>query len=292
MVTGSLDLRPSGAGAVMAGRATEQLNELDYFPTPPWAARAGAELIRRLDPHACSVWEPACGEGHMAFGLESFFAQVNTSDIADYSPAGQFPEHQVGDFLGEGPLWAPDVDWIASNPPFVLGEAFIRRAWEKARRGVAMLLRLQFTEGGARHAMFTRDCPLALTATFSERVPMFAGRWDPGGASATAYRWFFFLKDEALEDCPLGSAIEAAWAEGCWLETLIPPGTRSRLERREDLLKFGPLSVAACRRMAGELRAAGDAKSLKKAGELAADAARIEALLAAAGDPLFSGMED
>ena len=68
--------RPEGAGAVMAGRApaavegdealTALHRQLDYFPTPPWAARAGAELIRFVDPEARTIWEPACGDGHMA----------------------------------------------------------------------------------------------------------------------------------------------------------------------------------------------------------------------------------
>lgn len=290
-MSGSLDLAlvPRGGGSVMAGRAVEQLNENDYFPTHPWAARAGAELIRRLDPNARTVWEPACGEGHMAYALAETFA-VSGSDLVDYGQRWQ--THGTCDFTAEaaerlGEQLAPD--WIVSNAPFILGEEFVRRGWALARRGVAMLLRLQFTEGGGRHAMFTRDCPLALSATFSERVPMFAGRWDPGRSSTTAYRWFFFLKPEALDESPMAPAINLAREAGCSLETLIGPGTRARLERRADLLTFGPLSVAACRRMAAELAGSSDPKAVKRAAELVADAARIEALLPAAGDPLFGG---
>ena len=44
-------------------RDTSRDGVLDYFPTPPWAARAGGELIRRLDPPARTCWEPACGDG-------------------------------------------------------------------------------------------------------------------------------------------------------------------------------------------------------------------------------------
>jgi hypothetical protein len=287
----SLDLAliPKGGNAVMAGRAVEQLNENDYFPTHPWAARAGAELIRRLDPYGKKVWEPAVGEGHMAHGLAEYFG-VFGSDLVDYGQPWQ--THGTCDFTGEaaevlGERLQPD--WIVSNPPFVLGEDFVRRGWELARRGVAMLLRLQFTEGGGRHAMFTRDCPLALSATFSERVPMFVGRWDPGRSSTTAYRWFFFLKPDALDESPMAPAISMAREVGCNLETLIGPGTRARLERREDLLTFGPLSVAACRRMATELAGSTDPKAGKRAAELVADADRIQALLTAAGDPLFGG---
>jgi hypothetical protein len=46
--------RPDGAGSLMAARAPDQVEgdsarvalfrQLEYFPTPPWVARAGAEL--------------------------------------------------------------------------------------------------------------------------------------------------------------------------------------------------------------------------------------------------------
>jgi hypothetical protein len=67
---------PFGGNAVMSSRVATAPDELDYFPTPPWAARAGAELIKRLDPAARSCWEPACGQGHMAHGLADYFAEV------------------------------------------------------------------------------------------------------------------------------------------------------------------------------------------------------------------------
>lgn len=244
-MTRSLDLglKPSGAGAVMASRAADQPNEHDYFPTPPWAARAGGELIQWLDPAAKTsrLWEPAAGGGHMAFGLRDYFAQTWLSDIADYPDPGLIVEGPL-DFLGEeaaaqAERWAPD--WIATNPPFKLGEAFIRTAWSRARRGVAMLLRLQFIEGGGRHALFTRDCPLTLFAPFSERVPMVAGRWDPEASSATAYGWFIFLKPEAAAQSPLASAIAAAREAGCALVRPIGPGTKARLQRHADLVQFG-----------------------------------------------------
>jgi hypothetical protein len=56
-----------GFTAVMAQRR-EPPAALDFFPTPPWATRA---LFRHVLPELGigaigSVWEPACGEGHMA----------------------------------------------------------------------------------------------------------------------------------------------------------------------------------------------------------------------------------
>lgn len=228
---------PGGAGAVMAGRAPVADGELDYFPTPPWAARAGGALITGLDPAARTCWEPACGEGHMAWGLEDYFKIVRTSDIFDYSATNP-DQGSVRDFLRGDVHVLPglsSVDWVVSNPPFKDGEAFIRQAWAIATRGVAMLLRLQFIEGGGRHKLFTVDCPLTMLAPFSERVPMVKGRWDPEASSATAYAWFIFAKPGVV-------ASAADWPNQL---RLIPPGTKARLTKTGDRARFGLAETAA-----------------------------------------------
>jgi hypothetical protein len=214
------------SSAVMQQRGTSAVKSLDFFPTPPWAARAGGELIAELDPAARSCWEPACGAGHMAWGLADYFAGgVYSSDIHAYG-AGD-----VLDFLGPR-LPDPGVDWIVTNPPFVAGEAFARTAFALARRGVALLLRVAFLEGAGRfRLLYGPDMPLAVCAPFAERVPMVAGRWDPAASSATCYAWFVWLKDRPAAAGPRLMG--------------IPPGTRARLSRRADLVRFasgaGPL---------------------------------------------------
>jgi len=213
--------RPSGFLAVMADRAPTDVDDLDYFPTPPWAARAGGELIKSIDPQARTAWEPACGGGHMAHGLADYFETVWGSDI---HPHG---DHRLGDFLNLDPAEAwPEADWIVTNPPFVRGEAFVREGWRRARRGVAMLLRLSFLEGVARHKLLYKDLPLYACAPFAERVPMVKGRWDPAASSATAYAWFVWFKPGL----------------GVWPAPLlmpIPPGARARLTHSADAETFG-----------------------------------------------------
>ena len=213
--------RASGHTSVMASRE-RALDSLDYFPTPPWAARAGGELIKRLDPVAKTCWEPACGGGHMAAGLEGYFDEVGYSDVHQYPG---MPDDCVRDFL-DPDMEVADWDWIVTNPPFVRGEAFVRRAWARATRGVAMLLRLSFLEGGARHKLLYEDCPLTVCAPFSERVPMVKGRWDPAASSATAYAWFVWVKPE----------VGVIRAPVLWP---IPPGTKARLTRPDDAARFG-----------------------------------------------------
>ena len=209
--------------AVMQQRGTSTTGTLDYFPTPPWAARAGGELIVRVDPGARTAWEPACGGGHMAHGLADYFpGGVYSSDIHDYG-AGD-----VVDFLAPG-LADPGVDWIVTNPPFVAAEDFVRAAWPIARRGVAMLCRLAFLEGAGRFKLLYRDAPLTYCAPFAERVPMVKGRWDPAASTATAYAWFLWLK---------------GWEGGPLLKP-IAPGAKARLTRASDLARFGDHAAGA-----------------------------------------------
>jgi hypothetical protein len=68
---------PAGAGAVMAQRR-EPPDALDYFPTPPWATRALFEhVLPALGIDGVgTVWEPACGEGHMAAVIGEFKVMV------------------------------------------------------------------------------------------------------------------------------------------------------------------------------------------------------------------------
>lgn len=75
-----------GFTSVMAQRR-EPPDAVDYFPTPLWASRA---LFRHVLPalgieFVDRVWEPACGEGHMAAVITEFARKrVLASDIFDY----------------------------------------------------------------------------------------------------------------------------------------------------------------------------------------------------------------
>lgn len=181
---------PRNARAVMASRDPDA-DSRDFFPTPPWGARAGAELIKRLDPGAVSVWEPCCGAGHMVHGLADYFPVVHASDAYLYDG------NVVHDFLGDAPPPFGPVDWIIGNPPFAEVEAFVRRSHRIARRGVAMLMRAAVLEGQARHSLLLEDCPLTVFAPFSERLPMHKGRYCTETTTAAFYGWFIWLKPVA-----------------------------------------------------------------------------------------------
>jgi len=221
----------NGSRAVMASRA-EPDESLDYFPTPPFATRALCEVIlpRYCIARSSAAWEPACGEGHMAEVLGEYFREVVATDIHDYGYG------DVANFLNPGAHCFPD--WVVTNPPFSdKAEAFVLRAIEVARVGVAMFLRLQWLETVGRYERIFKPHPPALIAQFSERVPLCKGRWDPDGSTATAYLWIVWNRSHR-------GPTEFAW---------IPPGQRERLTRPDDRDRFTAHPVA--RRTLEELEA-------------------------------------
>lgn len=211
--------------AVMNRRA-EAPNSLDFFPTPPWATRALIDHV--IDPISYafpmdSVWEPAAGEGHMVNVLQESFPRVRASDVHDHGKG-----FEIGSFVGKksldlgdiAPDWIDghdDYDWVITNPPFNLAMEFWERARDLGNSGCALLMRLNWLEGGARYnKIFKEDPPHVYV--FSERVAMVKGRYDPEASSATAYAWFVWMnKDHA--------ARTLNW---------FPPGTREMYERASD----------------------------------------------------------
>ena len=181
------------AQAVMAQRFSGTgLDRHEYFPTPPWGTRALCEHI--LDLCGQSVWEPACGGGHMARALAEYAACVVASDIVPRGFGTPF------DFLAlESPHQTPSpfaaVDWIITNPPFRHVGDFIRIGLSQARRGIAMLGRLQLLEGIERwHSIWKPWCGHITVAPFVERLPMEEGLVAPDTSTATAYAWLVINK--------------------------------------------------------------------------------------------------
>lgn len=175
--------------AVMAQR-TESRDSLDDFPTPKWATRALMEEV--FDPKSfegLSCWEPTCGRGYMAATLAEYFRTVRSSDIHDYGCGEAF------DFLSlstDAATPNDHPDWIVTNPPFRLGEEFVRRALRLAKSGVAMLVRTGFIEGSGRYERLFKNRPPSCVAQFVERVPILRGRVDPRASTATGYCWLIW----------------------------------------------------------------------------------------------------
>lgn len=258
------------SGAVMQQRDRTR-SSLDYYPTPPWVARALCMTLenRSLKMHAglgddVTCWEPAFGSGDLARGLAPYFDGMLCSDIHmhDRIAEGQRPP-VIGDFLIDA-LWQEEdgptgADWIITNPPFALGPEFVTTALKRARVGVAMFVRTSFLEGQARLNHLYRPHPPALILQFSERVPLFEGKlrrsgskyWDPtmrdgaGGwraaSSAATYCWIVWLHGES------GTAFD--WIAPCRktfeVEGDYPPADLPPETPADEMLDFAADSAAA-----------------------------------------------
>ena len=197
--------------AVMAQRV-EQADSLDDFPTPPWGTRAFLSHYFAKDEVAdLSVWEPACGRGHMAQVLAEYFGTVRASDVANYGYG------EVQDFL-TGLSGVKSVDWVVTNPPFRLAEDFFERGRQVARKGVALLTRTVFIESVGRFERVFKPNPPSKVLQYSERVPMVKGRLDRKASTATGYAWLVWKFDEVQS----GTALD-------W----VPP-SRRLLEQSSD----------------------------------------------------------
>jgi hypothetical protein len=206
----------NGARSIMGSRQ-EPDDSLDYFPTPPWATRALIEYAFGALPECTmnSVWEPACGEGHIAEVLREFCSDVLATDIHPYG----YSDRDPCNFLSPAADRHRGREWIISNPPFEdKALPFVTTALDRAKVGVAMFFRSQWAvEGIERYETIFRRRPPTLCAFFTERVNLCKGRWDPDGSTATAYCWLIWVKD-AYPRAPF------------W----IPPGCRKALERPSD----------------------------------------------------------
>ena len=172
---------PSGKG--IRGRELRKTAKAsaDWFVTPPEVTLA---LLER-ELFTQSVWECACGDGAMSRMLEARGYDVFSTDLVNRG-------YGIGsrDFLKEREPWR---DSIVTNPPFNAAGAFAQHALALGARKVALLGRLAFLEGEARHEQLFAANPPSRVWVFSKRQTLWAGdlaRPDKAGRGAMAYAWF------------------------------------------------------------------------------------------------------
>lgn len=223
--------RVANARAVMASRV-EPKGLGDYYATPPWATRAlCVDVLGIGERQAWSVWEPACGAGHMAVPLAEYFGQVLASDLYDRGFGLTGPEWDFLRPLPEAEAAPCGHDWIITNPPYgELPQKFVERAFELAPRvGIAVFVQLRWLETIQRGRELFLPRPPHVIGIFCDRVPLVRGGWDPDASTATAYCWVVWRLDGAAPRPPV------------W----IPPGAPQRHSRLSDLALARSVSPAA-----------------------------------------------
>jgi hypothetical protein len=207
---------PKGHSAVRAMKKPGKLSSgevwenLELYPTPPWATRA---LFEHVLPFICgrptTAWDCCAGLGHMAAVLTEYVERWHASDVHLYDLDGGETTAdfgvEKGDFFDRYCAWPFIVPgWIITNPPFVPAVDILEKALAlDGVEGVALLLRLQWLTTEDRYARVFSKRPPMLVAPFVERVPMVLGGYDPAASTATDYAWFVWPRRNYYADIEL-----------------------------------------------------------------------------------------
>ena len=168
---------PSGvaAASIIGGNPAKGRRSADFYPTPPECT----EALLRAERHHLSgfdlLWEPACGDGAICKRLEGEGFLTIATDLHDRG----FGVSGV-DFLAEQQRAA---DAIVTNPPFSLGEDFIRKADRLGVQYMALILKAHFWHAKRRTALFAEWSPARIHAM--NWRPDFGG----GGAPTLDFIW-------------------------------------------------------------------------------------------------------
>lgn len=171
----------------------EEREKNDYYATEPKAM----EILLEHEVFNKSVWECACGEGHLAKVLERSGYDVLATDLI-YRGYG---EKEPLDFLsihrderfGKDGFWSGD---IITNPPYNHALEFIQKSLELINEGgkVAMFLKLLFLEGQKRKPFFLETPPKTVYVSSSRLLCAKNGAFSDYSSSATAYGWYIWEK--------------------------------------------------------------------------------------------------
>lgn len=170
-----------------SSHSEEKRADSDYYATDP---RALARLLKRFNAFQHKVWEPACGEGHLAKVLVEKKYQVKKSDIMVRS----YPCEQI-DFLNYNDEWDGD---IITNPPYALATEFVLHALELLHpmNMAAFFLKIQFLETKRRYETIFKKQPPKYVFVFRDRITV-AKNGDIKEfekSSAVCYAWYIWSK--------------------------------------------------------------------------------------------------
>lgn len=158
----------------------------DYYATSPIAA----ELLLQREDLSTNIWEPACGEKHLAHVFEKAGCNVRCSDIVERSE-----KCELLDFLKYNGQWNGD---IITNPPYSHAQEFVEKALQTVHVGnkVCMFLKLTFLEGQKRKKLFLTNPPVRIWVSSSRISCVRNGDFSKykTQSSALAYGWYVWIK--------------------------------------------------------------------------------------------------
>lgn len=174
------------------GASSHSLNDRqahDYYATEP-SAVDDLFAVHKFDD---TIWEPACGGGHLSKRMEEYGKSVMSTDLYNqgYGTPGI-------DFLKSTDKWPGD---IITNPPYKYAQEFVERGISLVEDGkqVAMFLKLTFLEGQKRRKMFDKYPPKFIYVFSARKKCAINGDFENTGSSAACYAWFIWVKGSTTE---------------------------------------------------------------------------------------------
>jgi hypothetical protein len=160
----------------------------DFYPTPPDVTQALIDFL--VLPTELTLWEPACGDGHMVNVLRANGYVVRDSDIktgTNFLDVQECPE-----------------SFILTNPPFNQAEAFIRHANDlKPECGFSFLLKSQYWHSASRLKLFREMRPQFVLPLTWRPDFLFGAK---SGSPTMEVLWTVWINQE-WEECYEGETI-------------------------------------------------------------------------------------
>ncbi|MCM1131401.1 MAG: NAD(P)-dependent oxidoreductase [Roseburia sp.] len=181
--TGNINSVFKALGA--SNHCVEEREENDYYATSP-------EAIEKLLQHEQlehTLWECACGEGHLSKALQAYGHHVDSTDLI-------YRGYGLGNinFLEQTAVYPGS---IITNPPYRYVTEFILKALELVEEGhhVYMLLKLTALEGQERYNKVYSKYPPKKVYVFYKRISCAKnGKFGAYSSSAVAYAWYVWEK--------------------------------------------------------------------------------------------------
>lgn len=169
----------------------------DFYPTPEWAT---SELLNAGVPIGGNILEPCAGDLAIANVLQVRAGLTVTNDI-DLSMPTIFHQNIMSDWrFGE-----IEFDWIVTNPPFNRAPEMVPIFFEKAREGIALLLRKSYSESCLNRDVWLQEKQEYLA--WQIYLPRISFTGD-GKTDNVSCDWFVWTKEKA-QGCQLRWVLHA-----------------------------------------------------------------------------------
>ena len=167
----------------------------DFYATDPNTLRLLLDELKKdgVELHT-SIWEPACGQGHLSEVLREKGYNVLSTDLID---RGYGEVNADTDFLhGKYYTHTRFNGDVLTNPPYKYAKEFVETAIDKVENGcyVVMLLKIQFLEGKERYKLFKKYPPKYIYVNSSRQTCYINGDMSKKMSSASCYCWFIWQK--------------------------------------------------------------------------------------------------